>query len=76
MRVYVDMWNLLEYIIMLDVGCWMLDVGNNEEGGGGVFGRKRIWGLRCECLLFFSKKMENENEEEEFLRTNITKHTA
>jgi hypothetical protein len=27
-------------------------------------------------LLFFSKKMENENEEEEFLRTNIIKHTA
>jgi len=32
--------------------------------------------MSCDGLLFFSKKMENENEEEEFLRTNITKHTA
>jgi|AntRauTorckE5430_2_1112549.scaffolds.fasta_scaffold56244_1 hypothetical protein len=31
MRVYVDMWNLLEYIIMLDVGCWMLGIMKKAE---------------------------------------------
>jgi hypothetical protein len=31
---------------------------------------------KIDIVLFFSKKMENENEEEEFLRTNIIKHTA
>jgi hypothetical protein len=42
--------------------------------GGLELGWMWCWDVRN--VLFFSKKMENENEEEEFLRTNIIKHTA